>query len=167
MPMACFDDCGCTCYAWEADTQFDQTVEAETRFGITLRQLLGSHHGWYSDGEEGRSNGDVRWLGLRAVSGVYIPWQQADSCPTHDSEHLRAYYVGKAGSSIEARLLIHQMSKNVNEVLTTEVSVWEAPNRKAKYVEQLLLDFYDFPLNESENPGVHPLCHHIGYADWN
>ena len=34
----------------------------------------------------------------------------------------------------------------------------ELPNRIAKYVEQLLLDTYELPLNISENRGDRTLC---------
>ncbi|WP_156389439.1 hypothetical protein [Brevundimonas sp. Root1423] len=35
------------------------------------------------------------------------------------------------------------------------------PNRIAKYVEQLLLDLYDFPYNKRENYGSKRLCTHL------
>lgn len=165
--MACFEECGCICYNWAADVEFDQAIAAETRMNLTLRRLVETHAGWYSDGEQERANNDVSRLGLRNVPGVYIIWRQADYCSEHDAEHLRAFYVGKAGSSIEARLKVHQMNKQVNKILMTEVSIWQGPNRLAKYLEQLLLDLYFFPLNGHEMRGTRLLCHHISPAGWN
>jgi hypothetical protein len=37
-------------------------------------------------------------------------------------------------------------------------SFYPCENRIAKYLEQLLLDTYDFPLNKSENRGNKKLC---------
>lgn len=163
--MPCFEECGCTCY--EIDGDFDRAIAAETNFDIDLENILRSHAGWYHDGEEGQIDGDVESLGLRDTSGVYILWRQTGYCEVHDSEHLRAYYVGKAGKAIETRLKVHQLTKEVGAGLATEISLWRGPNRAAKYVEQLLLDLYDFPLNKSENAGCKPLCLSIGVAEWN
>lgn len=165
--MTCFEDCECTCYDWNQDSPFNRAIESETRLDITLRRLLGSHVGWYHDGQGRRANGDINSMALKNVSGVYILWQQDGYCSEHDAEHLRAYYVGRSGSSIATRLKRHQTSKQVNEVLTTEVSVWQGPSRLAKYLEQLLLDLYRFPLNGNEMRGMHALCHHISPASWN
>lgn len=165
--MACFEECGCTCYEWTGDAAFDSAVATETKIDITLRDLIETHPGWYSDGPEGIANNDVTWIGLKNVPGVYILWHQTDYCSEHEAEHLRAFYVGKAGKDMEARLKVHQAKKQINEVLTTEVSVWQGPNRLAKYIEQLLLDSFIFPLNGYEMTGTLLLCHHISPADWN
>lgn len=163
--MACFDDCGSTCYEWSS--AFDKAIASETRFDITLRELLDSHAGWYFDGDLDPVPGDIDGLGLQRTSGVYILWQQVGYCDVHDSEHMHAQYVGKAGRGVGGRLKRHQAEKLVGNGLTTEVSVLGMINRQAKYVEQLLLDIYDFPLNGSENTGAGTLCHCISPAEWN
>ncbi|TAJ46509.1 MAG: hypothetical protein EPO52_15990 [Herbiconiux sp.] len=112
-------------------------------------------------------NRDIQSLNLRGVSGLYILWRQMDYCAVHDAEHLTAEYVGKAGSSMPARLLRHQREKAINEVPTTEVSIWRSSNRIAKYLEQALLDHFYFPQNRVENVGTRRLCHHIPPAAWN
>ncbi|MDR7251906.1 hypothetical protein J2X46_000882 [Nocardioides sp. BE266] len=165
--MACFEECGCTCYEWPGDAVFDSAIERETRINITLRGLVETHPGWYSEGADGIANNDVTWIGLRNVPGVYVLWQQADYCSEHNADHLRAFYVGKAGKNIEARLKVHQGKKQINDILSTQVSIWQGPNRLAKYIEQLLLDSFSFPLNGYETGGTLPLCHHILPAAWN
>lgn len=166
--MNCFEECGCRCR--RQSKLFDDTVLKETRFDVRLQDLLSNHVGSYLDHSESggpEGNDGVGDLGLRRVSGVYVLWRQHDNCDVHKTEHLRAYYVGKAGGSMHSRLLAHQSLKGVGNGLTTEVTIWRCPNRQAKYIEQLLLDLYYVPLNEHENPGSMRLCHHVGYGEWN
>lgn len=165
--MACFDVCDCVCFEDDRSKEFDRCVLREMRNGPSLDEIVGNHAGWYQDGREGRENRDVETLGLRGVPGVYILWRQSGYCQSHDAEHLTAEYVGKSGSSISARLLRHQLDKSINDVLTTEISLWRCTNRIAKYLEQALLDHFTFPQNRNEVTGSRRLCHHIRPAAWN
>ena len=72
---------------------------------------------------------------------------------------MRSLYVGKG--AIYARLYHHWKNK---EFIDNTIIYWtfvELMNRQAKYVEQLLLDIYQFPWNKAELRGENILCAHI------
>ena len=162
--MTCFPECGHTCGVRKSN--FDATARHEVRWDLRLQDIVANHVGWYLDSEldPGNPHG-MESLGLDGLTGVYILWRQGDFCDDHELEHLRAQYVGKG--QIAKRLARHWAEKAAGGELATEISVWVGPNRQAKYVEQLLLDTFSFPLNKSENPGTQPLCHHVQPAEWN
>lgn len=169
--MPCFDDCGCTCN--QGFAAFDREISSEMGSRLTLEEILEHQAVWYHDGtvelkDDGFGRWEVRSWGLKETSGVYILWRQADYCAMHEREHMQAFYVGKAGGSIESRLVVHRTEKLVSDtMLATYVSIWPCSNRAAKYIEQLLLDLYDFPLNKAENYGTGRLCHHVVPGAWN
>jgi hypothetical protein len=126
--------------------------------------------------------------GLGKRVGVYHLWKDEDSCDVHSLRNLQCIYVGK-GSAL-TRLLDHMsdaLSKDEGLVDPETVkavekrraddrkrkrerfcahepywiSFFDCENRIAKYVEQLFLDIYRFPVNTNENSGVEEL-----WASW-
>jgi hypothetical protein len=69
---------------------------------------------------------------------------------------MKALYGGKG--RINARLISHLRDKDFSDELLVYFTYLPLPNRQAKYVEQLLLDIYDIPHNNFENPGGKKLC---------
>lgn len=169
--VTCFEECGCVCN--EGFEAFDSAIASEMASHLKLREVLEHRVVWYHDQtveleDDGFGRFEVRSWGLSETSGVYVLWRQAGYCTLHECEHMQAFYVGKAGRNVESRLMIHRDEKSVSDtVLATYVSIWPCANRLAKYIEQLLLDLYDFPLNTSENHGTRRLCHDVGPGSWN
>lgn len=83
-------------------------------------------------------------------------WHKNDYCDRHQKFHMKALYVGKGG--IKWRIPHHWRTKNTSNEMLIYFSFTEIENRMAKYIEQLFLDLYHFPLNRSENPGTRLLC---------
>jgi len=118
--------------------------------------------------------------GLSGGMGVYHIWRYDDFCDIHQRHNLECMYVGKGAAF--TRLLDH-MSDSLEEqaarfdpeaMAALEkrkaedrrkkkerfhwdepywISFFECENRVAKYLEQLFLDTYRFPVNTNENPG--------------
>lgn len=114
-----------------------------------------------------RSLGDTGldgW-GLGAGCAVYVLWHKDEYCHVHERFHMRALYVGKG--ALETRLKAHWAAKDLSEQMLVYFSRVGMENRLAKYVEQLLLDTYDFPGNLRENRGRLRLCAHLeqGHVD--
>jgi hypothetical protein len=152
----CYALCDFTCGNYSQD--FDIIREKETLFKETLTDLCHSNIGFYSD----RSFGDQHFLtGWREKNsiGVYILWHKDDYCPKHNLFHMKSLYVGKG--FIQKRLVDHWKSKNFSEEMIVYFSYLSMENRQAKYYEQLLLDLYSFPHNNSENSGKGLLCAHF------
>jgi len=150
----CFD-CGCSCGA--VDTVFDETAAAEMRAPPTLDELCRTNIAYYCDRTiDGIL---VRGWPLWKRSGVYVLWHKDEYCDVHQRFHMRALYVGKG--AFHARMLDHWASKPTADIQLIYFSYLNLPNRIAKYVEQLLLDIYDLPLNVSENSGKATLCAHF------
>lgn len=106
-------------------------------------------------------------MGLDRVSGVYVIWMLDDYCEEHRKEVYRTIYVGKAGLSVQSRLFRHQAKKGlVGDALNPHVTVRETSNRVAKYVEQVLLDLFDFDGNTTENCGTRPLLVALPLSEW-
>jgi hypothetical protein len=129
----------------------------------------------------------LRRLGNKV--GVYHIWQYEDFCDVHQRQNLYCVYVGK-GAAL-TRLLDHMSENSLEQEdgpLDSEamkalerrratdrrkkrekfradepywISFFECENRIAKYVEQLFLDVYHFPINTNENPGQEQL-----WASW-
>jgi hypothetical protein len=128
--------------------------------------------------------------GLDGKIGVYHIWRDEDFCDIHERHNLRCVYVGKgaaltrlldhtsndrlekdndwlldpdAQKALERRRLEDRKKKR--ERLRADepyyISFFECENRIAKYIEQLFLDTYRFPVNTNENPGVEEL-----WASW-
>lgn len=83
-------------------------------------------------------------------SGVYLLWNRIDYCEVHHHQINEALYVGKG--DVAVRLRRHYQTKAFPEEIVF-VTHLDLPNRLAKYVEQLLLDLYDMPMNTHENLG--------------
>lgn len=152
--MGCFTNCDCTCGFH--DNTFDEIIRRETKFPLRLADILDSPLGWYTD----KSVDDSRLEGwsLQNKSGLYLLWDKDEWCVTHERFHMRARYVGKGG--LAQRLRTHWAKKDTSDAFLVFFSFISLENRVAKYVEQLLLDIYQFPLNASENSGKAKLCSH-------
>ena len=148
----CFDECGCSC-GGEAAT-FDDCLVEETNFGLTLYDITHSGIHWYMDKTMGESG--LEGLKFAEREGVYILWHKNDYCPTHGLFHMKALYVGK-GDAVK-RLRYHWETKNTADEMLIYFTFFPCDNRKAKYIEQLLLDIYELPLNIAENSGTETLC---------
>jgi hypothetical protein len=154
-------------------------MRTETRSPVRLADLVAKHAGGYFEPEIGADGKPIidlailrQWLtenlALNKRAGVYILWRQAGYCAVHEQEHLQAQYVGKSGTDAAGRIAVHQAKKAIGDGnLPPEISFIPCINRKAKYLEQLLLDNFHFPQNFAENAGQQPLCYHISPAEWN
>ena len=153
----CFPECGCSC--GPEGQEFDTLLQEETTFSVTLRDLSHSNIGWFYDFD------DLRFCDweLSQDSGVYILWHKNDYCSQHEQFHCRALYVGNG--RVKARIFSHAQKNDFGDDMVVYFSYLEMPNRCSKYVEQLLLDIYDFPMNKAENTGSNSLCSYIGQAE--
>lgn len=152
---ACYEGCGCNC--GEVDTTFDTIAAGELVDPPRLFDICRSNIGWYTDRSIAGHHLDA-WR-LKARSGLYILWHKDDYCAEHAMFHMRALYVGKG--AFGARMRSHWANKPTAEQMLIYFTCVELPNRMSKYVEQLLLDCYNFKLNESENGGRGTLCAHF------
>ena len=155
----CYESCECRC--GEADGAFDAIVARETRFAIRLDDICRANIGWY--GDKSLDDSGVGDWGLKGRSGLYFLWHKDDYCPHHERFHMRALYVGKGG--FDRRLRSHWQGKDTSDEMLVYFSFVELENRIAKYVEQVLLDLYQFPLNTAENPGRGRLCAHFSQGE--
>lgn len=73
--------------------------------------------------------------------------------------HMRSLYVGKG--NFLRRLISNWKTKPTHNEMLVYVTHVPLSNRVAKYIEQLLLDIFDFPYNKAENPGTRRLCAHL------
>ncbi|PRC94316.1 hypothetical protein [Solimicrobium silvestre] len=80
--------------------------------------------------------------------GVYHLWVENSRCSDHKIYSMLCVYVGKG--DILDRVKEHTKEKYENQGLL-HLSFYECENRIAKYLEQLFLDIYDFPMNHKEN----------------
>lgn len=146
----CFPHCSCNCRT--TDSSFDSILATETSFGITVEQLATSNIGWFCNFDDLRY---CNWQ-ISKLSGVYALWHKDEYCPQHKLYHCKALYVGKG--FVQSRIFNHAQKKDFGSADLVYFSYIEVLNRQAKYIEQLLLDLYDFPLNISENSGRAKLC---------
>lgn len=150
----CFDGvCGCRCGA--DSLEFDRIVQAETRLQYRLHDLCHMNIG--------NLLADQHFLdpSLAKSEGLYFIWEKNGWCDTHGLFHMKCLYVGKG--KLYARLYDHWKNKGFSNhydsiIYTTHC---EMPNRHAKYVEQLVLDLFEIPLNTAESRGTLPLCAHF------
>lgn len=87
---------------------------------------------------------------LKGKMGVYGLWAHQTDCYEHDMHRMVCLYVGKGWAL--GRIKGHIFDKWPGTQLLY-VTFYECENRIAKYIEQLLLDSYGFPLNSEENSG--------------
>ena len=152
----CFEECGCRCDQ-AADDEFDLIANSELVKPILLHRLARKNIGWFSD--KTICHHHIEDWNLNQVEGIYILWHKSDYCAEHERFHMRALYVGKG--NIGARFRSHWKNKDFSEELLIYFTYVALPNRLSKYIEQLLLDLYNLPLNKSENPGRKVLCQHF------
>ena len=155
-PKTCFEEL-CTCRCSELSPDFDEIVQTETKFLITLESLCHSNIGWFSD--KTLCDHHLEEWELSATEGVYLLWHKDGYCDAHELFHMKCLYVGKG--KIPIRLSDHWKSKDFSEEMLVYWTFLEMPNRQAKYVEQLLLDLYSVPRNKYEPEGTRRLCAHL------
>ena len=141
-----------------ADYQrFDDVASNELKNPIFADELLneGQYHiqislEHISDDEEAKL---IHYLSyLRNTFGIYFIWRdETFRCDDHDRNILRCMYVGKG--DIEPRIRSHLSEKAELADQLLYVSAYPCENRVAKYLEQLFLDTWNFPLNDAENTG--------------
>ncbi|WP_146095854.1 hypothetical protein [Xanthomonas arboricola] len=95
-------------------------------------------------------NPSVQLGELKDKFGVYHIWFDHDATSIGEDHILQAVYVGKGHLDIRLK---EQVSKHLKELGTVLITIKECKNRMAKYLEQLFLDTFDFPLNSAENTG--------------
>lgn len=149
----CFDGiCECSCNT--IFPEFDQILAAETNFGITFYELCHSNIGWFSD--KSIVDHHIGEWDIKKTDGVYLLWHKDGYCATHEMFHMRCLYVGKG--NIPLRLIDHWKKKDFSEEMLVYWTYLAMPNRRAKYVEQLLLDLFAIPFNKAESRGNETLC---------
>jgi hypothetical protein len=146
----CYDSCDCRC--GQTYHKYDDVVAAEAPFAPSLATLATTNIGWQIEDDY------LDW-NVRGAFGVYLFWEKDDYCDQHHLYHMSALYVGKGG--IDRRFRHHWQTKSLTEHGLNYFTFVEMRNRQAKYVEQLLLDLFDFPFNRAENPGSAKLCWHL------
>ncbi|HAS6055643.1 hypothetical protein BST50_05340 [Vibrio vulnificus] len=156
--MGCFEFCNCSCT--DTDANFDRVLSKETNFGFSLSQISKSNIGWFAD--ETIADHQLELWGIGEQSGIYMLWHKEDYCAQHDRYHMTCLYVGKG--YVNSRLRSHWKKKNFSDEMLIYFSYFPCTNRQAKYIEQLLLDLYDLPLNKAENEGQLILCQH--WTQW-
>ncbi|WP_252106579.1 MULTISPECIES: hypothetical protein [unclassified Halomonas] len=155
--MSCYEECDCNC--GQEGKEFDRIILSETNFDVTASQLAHSSMGWFCGFDDLHDN---QWP-ISKDGGVYLLWEKNDYCPVHENFHSKALYVGKG--RVKARIYAHAKNKGFTEENIVYFTFLEMPNRKSKYIEQLLLDLYDFPLNRAENNGRGKLCAYISQEE--
>ncbi len=155
--MSCFSECNCEC--GKEGEEFDKIILSETNFDVTATQLAHSNMGWFCGFVDLREN---HWP-ISKDDGVYLLWKKDDYCPVHGIFHSKALYVGKG--RVKSRIYDHAKNKGFTEEDIVYFTFLDVPNRKAKYIEQLLLDLYDFPINRAENKGKGTLCAYISQQE--
>lgn len=159
--IKCFEDvCGCSCE--NEIEQFQSILSSETNFNISNHQLFHSNIGWFSDKEIA---GYDHFLGDWKIDrfGIYFLWHKDSYCPVHDLFHMKCLYVGKG--YIKNRIIEHFKKKNFSEEMLVYFTYLQLPNRKAKYLEQLILDIFNIPNNTSENSGKEKLCRYFNQSE--
>jgi hypothetical protein len=141
---------------------FDSIVSRETNFGITLRDVCHSKIGWFDDKTLSEDSLLTQW-GIEAKEGVYLLWHKDAYCAAHARFHMKCLYVGKG--NIRLRLSDHRKSKDFSDAMLVYWSYIGLENRKAKYVEQLILDLYSIPMNVAESRGSNILCAHFTQSE--
>lgn len=136
----------CLCCGEEAK-EFKEIVKKEVKFNITPNKLFHENIGWFCGLDDLKIN---NWP-ISKDDGVYLLWEKIDYCPQHKLFISEALYVGKG--NIKKRIYDHAKNKGFTEENLVYFSFLDIPNRSAKYIEQLLLDLYKFPLNKAENNG--------------
>lgn len=160
--MPCFETRSCKCDKTSIEhEQFSQTLRSELRLDITLHTLCHSNIGWFLD--KSQADHYVHEWQLQKKSGVYLLWHKGDYCAKHDTFHMRCMYVGKG--TIGRRFIAHYLQKDFSEEMIIYWSYFPAINRIAKYLEQLLLDTFKFPLNRAENSGKRRLCAYYSQSE--
>jgi hypothetical protein len=154
MSVYCFPDCPCSC--GDSDHEFNDIIARETSFPIRLDSLVSENIGWVFDKSLELKISEGLITASKNDFGVYFLWHKEDCCCIHQPYHMKALYVGKG--AINARLISHLRDKDFSEEVLVYFSYLSLPNRQAKYVEQLILDVYDIPHNNSENTGNKRLC---------
>jgi len=154
MSVYCFPDCPCSC--GDTDHEFNEIIAKETNLPIRLDDLVSENIGWIFDKSLDLNFSEGLITASNSEFGVYFLWHKEDYCCTHERFHMKALYVGKG--TINARLISHLRDKDFSDELLVYFSYYPLANRKAKYVEQLILDVYDIPYNNSENSGNKRLC---------
>lgn len=151
--MGCYNECECCCGV--EGHEFNEIIGVETKIKVSALDLAHSNMGWFC-GFDDLKNGN--WP-ISKNGGVYLLWEKNDYCPEHERFHAKALYVGKG--YVKKRIFNHAKNKGFTEEDIVYFTFLDIPNRQAKYIEQLLLDLYDFPLNKSENPGRERFCAYI------
>ena len=80
--------------------------------------------------------------------GVYMIWEVVENIVYENNYKLECVYVGKG--HVEDRMLVHKKKMSSNQC-DFFISFYECENRIAKYLEQVILDFYRTRLNKAEN----------------
>jgi hypothetical protein len=103
----------------------------------------------YIDERENLSSHETL-VDLKGKMGVYGLWIHQSDCYDHDMHRMFCLYVGKGYA-------LNRVKKHIEnkwpETQLLYVTFYECENRIAKYIEQLFLDNYNFPLNIEENIG--------------
>jgi len=141
---------------------FDKACAAELKSSVTVAQIVGTpsnspkyclrldvNEFWdtYEQGIDILKMAD-RLAGVNRKFGLYHLWVSHGE--SDESRVVQAIYVGKG--HIKKRVRNH-IKNYLDEQGTIFITFYECENRIAKYLEQLFLDQFLFPLNTQENLG--------------
>lgn len=143
----------CECEGLEHE-KFNSILSDELRKNITVHDVFNRDYCLMLsvdqiDEDEGLSVHE-HLTDLKGKIGVYGLWIEHTECYDHDMHRMLCLYIGK-GFAL-GRIKKHLTEKWPEQELLY-VTFYECENRIAKYIEQLFLDNYDFPLNRGENTG--------------
>lgn len=133
---------------------FDSVLQKELRKRITVHDIFNSSYCVMVPIENIDENNDLTahetLVDLKGKMGVYGLWIHYTDCYDHDMHRMTCLYIGKGWAL--GRIKNHISDKWPKKELLY-VTFYECENRIAKYIEQLFLDNYSFPLNTDENRG--------------
>jgi len=144
---------GCECENLNHE-RFDSVSRRELRKAITVHDVFDSSYCVmmsieHIDEQEGLAVHETL-ADLKGKLGVYGLWIHYTDCYDHNMHRMLCLYAGK-GRAL-GRVKSH-IANRWPQAQLLYVTFYECENRIAKYVEQLFLDNFDFPLNTKENRG--------------
>ncbi|BFP41168.1 hypothetical protein FGF1_20130 [Flavobacteriaceae bacterium GF1] len=157
----CFPDvCDCTCN--QPYNEFESIISKEISFPFSFDELCHSNIGWFTDEKICNDHHLNDWIDASCY-GIYLLWHKDDYCATHNMFHMKGLYVGKG--NIKNRIISHFKKKDFSNEMIVYFTFIEMINRRAKFLEQLLLDHFNFPFNKNENNGKKKLCSYFSQIE--
>ncbi len=154
-------DCDLGCY--NRQKLFDNILKKETNFNLTLETITHSNIGWFIDKTIVDGVFHLKEWHLPNEDSIYFLWLKEGYCPIHEIFLMKCLYIGKG--KLSDRIISHLKRKDFSEEMIVYFSFVTLQNRQSKYIEQLLLDIYNIPLNKNENSGNQSLYEYFTQSE--